>query len=137
VDGRPALRARAEALGFQGLDPRAPRDWPVAPLTVDATGTPAGLRQVLRHTAPDGICTCVWSLHRRASVPLAACYVRNVTLHVGRSHVRSVMPDVLDLMAAGRFQPELVTTNVASFDDAPAALREHCYGDTLKTILTA
>jgi alcohol dehydrogenase len=137
VDGRAVLRERAEELGFRALDPRRPRDWPVAPLTVDATGTPAGLRQVLRHTAPDGICTCVWSLHRRASVPLAACYVRNITLHVGRSHVRSVMPDVLDLMATGRFQPELVTTNVASFDDGPAALREHCYGDALKTILTA
>jgi alcohol dehydrogenase len=136
VDGRPALRERAQSLGFRALDPRRPRAWPVAALTVDATGTPAGLRQVLRHTAPDGICTCVWSLHRRASVPLAACYVRNITLHVGRSHVRSVMPDVLDLMASGRFQPELVTTNVASFDDAPAALREHCYGDALKTILT-
>jgi hypothetical protein len=30
-----------------------------------------------------------------------------------------------------------VTTNVASFDDAPAALREHCFGDALKTVLTA
>jgi len=137
VDGRPALRRRAEALGFLTPDPHRPRDWPVAPLTVDSTGTPAGLRQVLRHTAPDGICTCVWSLHRRASVPLAALYVRNVTLHVGRAHVRSVIPDVLDLMATKRFQPELVTTNVASFDDAPAALREHCYGDALKTVLTA
>jgi alcohol dehydrogenase len=137
VGARPALRQRAEALGFLAPDPRRPRDWPVAPLTVDATGTPAGLRHVLRHTAPDGICTCVWSLHRRASVPLAACYVRNVTLHVGRAHVRSVIPDVLDLVATGRFQPELVTTNVASFDDAPAALREHCHGDALKTVLTA
>ena len=109
----------------------------MAPLTVDATGTPAGLRQVLRHTAPDGISTCVWSLHRRAAVPLAGCYIRNVTLHVGRAHIRSVMPDVLDLMATGRFQPELVTTNVASFDDAPDALREHCYGDALKTVLIA
>lgn len=136
VDARPVLSERAEKLGFDAPDPRRPRDWPVAPLTVDATGTPAGLRHVLRHTAPDGICSCVWSLHRGANIPLAACYVRNVTLHIGRCHVRAVMPDVLDLMATGRFQPELVTTNVASFDDAPAALREHCYGDTLKTVLT-
>ncbi|MGV0736253.1 alcohol dehydrogenase catalytic domain-containing protein [Mycobacterium syngnathidarum] len=136
VDTWPVLRERAGQLGFQAWDPQRPRDWPTAPLTVDATGTPAGLRQVLRHTAPDGICTCVWSLHRSAAVPLAACYVRNVTLHVGRAHVRSVMPDVLDLMAAGDLQPELATTNVASFDDAPAALREHCYGDALKTVLT-
>jgi alcohol dehydrogenase len=95
------------------------------------------LRQVLRHTAPDGICTCVWSLHRRGGFPLAASFVRNVTVHVGRAHVRAIMPNVLDLMANGRLRPELVTTNLASFDDAPAALREHCYGDALKTVLTA
>jgi alcohol dehydrogenase len=137
VDGRPAVRQRAESLGFQALDPRRPREWPTAPLTVDATGTPAGLRQVLKHTAPDGICTCVWSLHRRASLPLAACYVRNITLHIGRSHVRAVMPEVLRLMASGQLRPELVTTNVASFDDAPEALRQHCSGDAIKTIVTA
>ncbi|MEU1984949.1 alcohol dehydrogenase catalytic domain-containing protein [Nocardia sp. NPDC019395] len=137
VDGRAAVRARAESLGVRALDPRRHRSWPTAPLTVDSTGTPRGLRRVLAHTAPDGICTCVWSLHRRASIPLAAGYVRNVTLHVGRSHVRAVMPDVLDLMATGRLRPELVTTLVAGFDDAPEALREHCHGDAIKTILTA
>jgi alcohol dehydrogenase len=79
----------------------------------------------------------VWSLHRRASFPLAACYVRNVTLHIGRSHVRAVMPEVLALMASGQLKPELVTTDVSSFDEAPAALREHCCGDAIKTILTA
>lgn len=137
ADGRESVRQRAQELGFHALDPRRTRDWPTAELTVDATGTPAGLRQVLRHTAPDGICTCVWSMHRRASVPLAACYVRNITLHIGRSHVRPVIPEVLALMASGRLRPELATTLVASFDDAPAALREHCYDDALKTILTA
>ncbi|MGA5543442.1 zinc-dependent alcohol dehydrogenase [Mycobacterium sp. NPDC051198] len=137
VDTWPALRERAVKLGFQAWDPHRPRTWPTAALTVDATGTPSGLRHVLRHTAPDGICTCVWSLHRRAGVPLAACYIRNVTLHVGRAHVRSVMPEVLGMIATGEFQPDLVTTNTASFDDAPAALREHCYGDALKTVLTA
>jgi hypothetical protein len=38
-------------------------------------------------------------------------------------------------MASDRFRPELVTTNVASFDDAPVALQEHCQGSALKTIL--
>ncbi|WP_197694696.1 zinc-binding dehydrogenase [Mycobacterium sp. 852002-51971_SCH5477799-a] len=137
ADGREVVRQRAESLGFHPLDPRRPRDWPTAPLTVDATGTPAGLRHVLRHTAPDGICTCVWSLHRRANIPLAACYVRNVTLHIGRTHVRTVMPDVLALMAAGKLRPELVLSCVAPFDEAPAALREHCNDDALKTVLTA
>lgn len=137
VDGRESVRRRAEGFGFHALDPRRPREWPTAPLTVDGTGTPAGLREVIRHTAPDGVCTCVWSFHRRGSIPLASCYLRNITLHIGRSHVRTVMPAVLELMASGKLRPELVTTAVASFDDAPAALREHCYDDALKTILLA
>jgi hypothetical protein len=94
VDGRPALQERAETLGFTALDPRRTRDWPIAPLTVDATGTPAGLRTVLKHTAPDGICSCVWSLHRRGVIPLAAEYIRNVTLHIGRAHIRTLIPEV-------------------------------------------
>jgi len=137
VDARPAVRRLAGHLGLRALDARRPREWPTAPLTVDSTGTPAGLRHVLRHTAPDGVCTCVWSLHRRGGVPLAACYIRNVTLHIGRSHVRALIPDVLTLMTEGRLRPELVTTNLATFDEAPAALREHCGDDAIKTIFIA
>ncbi|WP_396913778.1 zinc-binding dehydrogenase [Mycolicibacterium sp.] len=136
VDARPVFQDRAATLGFRVLDPRQPRDWPVADLTVDATGTPSGLRKVLRHTATDGICTCAWSMHRRGRLPLQASYLRNVTLHIGRSHIRHHIPRVLDLIATGQLKPELATTNVASFDDAPAALREHCEHDALKTILT-
>jgi threonine dehydrogenase-like Zn-dependent dehydrogenase len=91
----------------------------------------------LKHTAPDGICSCVWSLHRRGIIPLAAEYIRNVTLHIGRAHIRTLIPDVLALIASGQFQPEVVTTNVASFDDAPTALRDHCRGNALKAILIA
>jgi alcohol dehydrogenase len=132
VDGRPALQERAETLGFTALDPRRTRDWPIAPLTVDAAGTPAGLRTVLKHTAPDGICSCVWSPHRRGVIPLAAEYIRNVTLHIGRAHIRTLIPEVLALIASGQFQPEVVTSNAASFDDAPAALRDHCRCNALK-----
>lgn len=137
VDAKPALQERAASLGFATPDPHRPRDWPVAPLTVDATGTPSGLRKVLAHTAPDGTCTCVWSFHRRGAFPLAASYLRNVSLHVGRAHVRTHVPEVLALIAAGRLDTRLVTTHTASFDDAPAALREHCHTDALKTVLTA
>lgn len=137
VDGRATVRRLAGELGLRALDPRRPNEWPTAPLTVDATGTPAGLRRVLRHTAPDGVCTCVWSLHRRGGLPLAACYVRNVTLHIGRSHVRALIPGVLALMAEGRLRPELVTTKVAGFADAPDALCEHRLDHAVKTVLVA
>lgn len=137
VDARPALQRRAEELGFRVPDPGHPRSWPVAALTVDATGNPKGLRKVLQHTAADGICTCTWSMHRRGAVGLQGLYMRNITVHIGRSHIRTYVPEVLDLIATGRLQPELVTTDVATFDEAPAALREFCHSGALKTVLTA
>lgn len=137
VDARPALQRRAEELGFRVPDPHDLRSWPVAALTVDATGSAAGLRKVLQHTAPDGICTCTWSMQRRGALGLQSLYMRNITLHIGRSHIRSHIPDVLDLIAAGRLQPELVTTDIATFDEAPAALHAFCDSGALKTVLTA
>ncbi len=64
-------------------------------------------------------------------------YIRNVTLHLGRTHARALIPDVLELMTDGRLRPELVTSAVAPLDDAPAALREHLLGRGVKTVLTA
>lgn len=64
-------------------------------------------------------------------------YVRNMTLHVGRTHARALIPRVLELMLDGRLQPQDVTTTVASLDDAPAALREHFLGAGIKAVLTA
>ena len=137
VDARPAVRSLAERLGLHAHEPDPHRHWPVAPLTVDATTTPSGLRRVLSHTAPDGICTCVWSLHHRGGFPLVDCYVRNVTLHIGRSHARTNIPQVLELMTKAKLRPELVTTNTASFDEAAEALRQHCGDSAIKTILVA
>jgi alcohol dehydrogenase len=60
---------------------------------------------------------------------------RNVTLHIGRSHARALIPDVLELVSSGRLRPELVTSDLAPIDDAPRAIREHMHGDATKTIL--
>ncbi len=35
--------------------------------------------------------------------------------------MRAVLPKVLELVRAGRLQPELVTTQVATWEDAPEA----------------
>lgn len=63
-------------------------------------------------------------------------YGRNVTLHIARTHARTLIPLVLQLMAEGRLHPEAVTTTVASLEEAPGVLREHVIGDGTKTVLT-
>jgi alcohol dehydrogenase len=134
VDARANVRAHAERLGLGSLHPRQLRRRAAAPLVVDMTTEKLGL--AISHTAPDGICTSAGSLHRSASIPTLQMYVRNITLHLGRVHARSLIPQVLELMLDGRLAPETVTTTLAPLDEAPTALREHFLGGGIKAVLT-
>jgi alcohol dehydrogenase len=60
---------------------------------------------------------------------------RNATFKIGRSHARSIIPRVLELMSAGTLRPELVTTELAGIDQAPRAIEAHVRGQATKTIL--
>jgi alcohol dehydrogenase len=135
VDARPALRAHAERLGLEAASPRELRHRPRARLVVDASVDQLAL--ALEKTAPDGICASAGSFHRSARVPTLSMYVRNVSLHIGRAHVRALMPEVLALISNERLDPGAVITNLARLDDAPAALREHFAAGGVKTVLTA
>jgi alcohol dehydrogenase len=137
VDARTEVRDLAQKLGLQAVRPDEMGDLEPAPLVVDVTGHPRGLLRCLDLTAPDGICTSAGGLHAHVRLPLLSAYIRNLTLHIGRTHARAVMPEVLDLMAGGRLGPEDVVTNVARLDDAPTALREHCEPGAIKTVLVA
>ena len=121
---------------MQALHPKQLRSVDPFPLVADVSVD--GLETALRSTAADGICSSSGGLHRNARVPLLQMYIRNVTFHVGRTHVRALMPDVLALMSAGGLHPETVTTNVAALQDAPLVLREHLLDPgSVKTVLLA
>jgi alcohol dehydrogenase len=135
VDARPAVRAHAERLGMNALTPRELRRRAPAPLVVDATVEDLGVS--LAHTAADGICSSLGGFHRSTSVPLVRMYVRNATLHIGRTHTRHLIPKVLELMLDDRLHPERVITSVGALDDAPRVLREQFLGGGVKTVLTA
>lgn len=135
ADGRRALRERAEQLGFETLTPRQLRGAGTAQLVVDVSVSARGAATALAHTAPDGVCSSAGGLHARVRLPAALLYARNVTHLVGRSHARTAIPRVLELMADGALRPELVTSTVAAIDDAPRALRDHVRGEDRKTVL--
>lgn len=135
VDARPFLRAAAERLGIEALAPRELDRRELSPLTIDAGATPASLDLAVKMTAEDGFCNCVGSLHTTSKIPTALMFGRNVTVRIGRSHAHGQIAPVLDLVAAGKIRPAEVTTTVASFDDAPRALREHVTGEATKTVL--
>lgn len=101
--------------------------------TVDSSADRPGLACAVRSTEPDGICTSTGILFERETpLPLLEAYTKGLTFHTGRVHARPVMPEVLELIAAGRLSPELVTTELVAWDDAAEALAEH----TAKLVVT-
>ena len=136
VDSRTDVLAAAERLGIRPLRPRDLRGLPPAPLVVAASATSRGVWAALSHTAPDGICSSVGGLDRSARVPAGVMYGRNISLHVARAHTRTLIPHVLELMAAGRLRPERVITTAGALDDAPRLLGAHYRGGDTKTVLS-
>lgn len=135
VDSRQHVRDHARDLGLEPHKPAELRRLGLFPLVVDASGSPAGLRKALSHTAPDGVCTGSGGLHRNARIPIGVMFGRNVSCHVLRHHARPLIPRVLELMQDGKLAPERVTTHVAPIDDAPRAIKKHVLGDATKTVL--
>jgi alcohol dehydrogenase len=104
---------------------RFPRRLGPYPITVDTSAHPDGLALAVRSTEPGGACTVVGIFYEEYTrVPLLEMYSIGMTLHHGRVAARAAMPAILDLVAEGRFDPDLVTTARASWDDAVDALLE-------------
>jgi alcohol dehydrogenase len=117
--------ALAERLGAHPIETdysRPARSWPIV---VDAGTSPDGLQYAVRATEPEGVCQSVSFYPGPATpLPLGRMYTLGVHLCVGRCHSAAVMPEVIDLIAAGRLHPEAVTTYVADWEDAPRAFVE-------------
>lgn len=136
ADSRPHVREHAQRLGMHAVTPREARKLPPFPLVADVSAD--GVGTALACTAPDGVCSSSGGLHRRARIPMLGMYVRNATLTVARTHVRTAMPHVLALIVSGALAPERVNTRVEALDDAPAVLGEHIRDPrSVKTVLVA
>lgn len=135
VDARPWVRDRAERLGLTAGPVQALRGRR-APLVVDASASPRGLRVALTAVAADGRCSCAGTLHASARIPASLMFGGNVTLSIARSHVRQAIPDVLELLANHRLDPGGVITQQGRFDDAVDLMNAHLRGRDIKTVLT-
>ena len=115
----------AERLGANPVDGPPPRRLGPYAVTVDASGDPAGLACALRSLEPEGVCTgSAIYFGQGVPLPLWEMYDGCVTFRTGRAHVRRDIPEVLALIGAGRFRPEVVTGAVVGWEDAPEALLE-------------
>jgi threonine dehydrogenase-like Zn-dependent dehydrogenase len=124
VDTDPDRLRVAQELGATAVEGRPEPALGSFPVTVDATATPDGLVAVLRLTDWGGRCTSIGQLEPEGTLPLLELYTRGVHLHIGRAMVRPTIPAILELVAAGRLRPQLVTSATVTWDDAPEALLE-------------
>ncbi|HZQ32525.1 MAG TPA: alcohol dehydrogenase catalytic domain-containing protein [Mycobacterium sp.] len=112
--------AAAEKLGANVHDLAKPdRSWDPYPVTVHTARDPSLLSATLRLTWPDGVCTDT-GVYFQGSVemPLLAMYTHGVRFVTGRVNARTVIPEVLELIAGGCDLASVVE-RVAEWDDAP------------------
>jgi threonine dehydrogenase-like Zn-dependent dehydrogenase len=120
VDRNPRRSRLAASFGAR-TPARSEGDYDVA---VEATSTTSGIRQAMRAMAPGGICTAVgYYMATGTRVPLMRMYATDTTLHLGVSHTRAILPELLDFVGRTGFPAERVTTLTADWDQAPEAYR--------------
>src|SRR6478672_10620072 len=124
VGGRRRDRELAEKLGANVLDDEYPERAGFYPITVDASANPAGISCALKSTDADGICTSIGIYWQPIPLPLLDMFTQGITFVTGRPHVRTLMPDVLELVREGRFDPDPMTVNRVPWDDAAEALSD-------------
>jgi threonine dehydrogenase-like Zn-dependent dehydrogenase len=120
VDTDPNRLAAAEKLGAVAHDLAKPdRSWDPYPVTVHTSADPALLAATLRATWADGVCTDTGIYYQgKVEMPLLPMYTRGVRFVTGRVNARTVIPEILDVLAAGcDLSP--VVERVADWDDAP------------------
>jgi threonine dehydrogenase-like Zn-dependent dehydrogenase len=115
----------AAALGAETVEGPPPNRTGPFPITVDASTTHEGLACALRSTDPGGVCTSVSIIAEpQTPVPLFEMYTNGIEFHTGRVMARPIIPEILELAAAGSLHPQQVTSKVVSWDDAADALVE-------------
>lgn len=93
-------------------------------VVVEASSRGQGLRHAIRALRPGGTCTGTgYYLGSGTRLPVMDMYATSATLNIGVSHVRPVLPELLDYVAASAFPAERVTSLLADWEDAPEAYR--------------
>lgn len=124
VDTDQSRLAIAGRLGANPIDSAPQHKFGDYPIVVDASASSEGLLCALRSTEREGICSSVGGHFAPVAMPLMEMYSRGIRFTTGRGKARPNFERVIDFIGAGRVRPELVTSEVASFDDAPQVLAD-------------
>jgi len=115
----------ATLLGAEAIEGPPQRKHGSFPITVNAGESHEGLHAALRSTEPGGTCTSVFIFYEEVTpVPMLEMYTRGLRFLTSRVMARAVIPDALDLIAAGKLHTDSVTSRVAAWDGAAEAVQE-------------
>lgn len=97
---------------------RRPGRWP---LVVDCGTRVEGLHHAIACTAPEGTLQSLsyYAAEPMTPMPLGKLYTLGIRFFIGRAHSAALVPEVVRLVAEGRLAPELITTMVIDWEDAP------------------
>lgn len=121
ADSDPVRLAAASDLGAEitDLGGEFPHRLDRAPIVIAASLAVEGLHCAIRSTQAYGRLTVV-TIHfgPQTPLPLLEMYTRGITFHTSRADSRRYLPEVLDLVAAGRLDPLAVPTTAVDWDQA-------------------
>jgi threonine dehydrogenase-like Zn-dependent dehydrogenase len=124
ADTDPERCAAAAAIGaaVEEVGDGWPHHFDRALVVVDNVLEPAGLNTALRSTDGYGYCTSV-TIHfgNEIPVPLLEMYTRGITYHTSRADSRRLLPEVIELVAAGKLDPTGIPSTVVEWDAADEA----------------
>jgi threonine dehydrogenase-like Zn-dependent dehydrogenase len=121
ADSDPGRLDAASNLGAEitDLGGEFPRRLDRAPIVIAGSLAVEGLHCAIRSTAAYGRLTVV-TIHfaPQTPLPMLEMYTRGITFHTSRADSRRYLPEVLDLVAAGRLDPLAVPTTVVPWEQA-------------------
>jgi threonine dehydrogenase-like Zn-dependent dehydrogenase len=126
--------AKAEGLG---AEVELVDEWPEShgrhDVVLEHANEPRGLPCALSSLRAGGHCT-VTSMHfgGTAEIPIMQMFMTSMSMSTGRAPSRPLLEPVLELIASGAIDPSRVTSETATWDEAPQAL----LGYTTKLVVT-
>jgi threonine dehydrogenase-like Zn-dependent dehydrogenase len=114
LDKNMSLKKLATALPREGY-----------PITVDASGSADKLNFAIRSLTAGGTCTgTAFYMKKETPLPLWDMYLKSANVHIGLSHPRRDIAEIIPLIQSRKFKPEQVTTLNANWADATEAYVE-------------
>ncbi|MGH2987577.1 MAG: alcohol dehydrogenase catalytic domain-containing protein [Solirubrobacterales bacterium] len=124
VDRDGARREFAGSLGAEAIDEPPSHNAGAFDLAVDAAMNEHWLHRSLKLLEPEGVCECPSIYLKDVALPAFQMGIRGVRFHTGRGNALPNISPVLELVVAGRIQPERVVSQSLQWETAPEALAD-------------